>query len=159
MGARERTLEHWRDAVAALDPDDVVRQRRAVGSAINADGTIKPEAVATILPWQRVDWYLPGPARVGTNVGGAYRIVQPATLKRIDAWCQESPSGTPFTAIVKVVSTPLENVSVPIGNKAGESVVDIPLASGTLLRLDVVAPGGSDVTVTAWYQVVTEDET
>lgn len=158
-GARERTAELWRGAMEDLIPAGAIRQRRSVAAAINPDGTIRGGAVMTILPWQRVDWFIPGTPVAGVNVGAEFRVIPGATLKRIDAITKRAPGATPFTAVVVRNATPIANVSIARGARAGESIVDESIASGALLRLDVTVAGGYGVTITAWLAPDLEDGT
>lgn len=156
-GARERTAELWRGAMEDLIPDGAIRQRRSVAAAINPDGTIRGGAATTILPWQRIDWYIPAGAANGINVGAELRVVQGMVLRRIDALAKDAPNAAPFTAVVTDDTQPVGNVSIAIGRKAGESTANVAIASGSVLRLNVISPGGARITVTAWLQPDMED--
>lgn len=157
--ATARTREMWREAVAAIHPDDEMRQVRAVESAINPDGTFKVGALDDVLPWQRVDWYLSGFVGAGmSNLGAEFRMPQRVRVRRIDIRSKSTPESA-FTLNVVNVSGEIAvvtNVSIQAGNRTGVSGGSAELEPGALLRLDCIAGSGRDISVSLFYSTVLE---
>lgn len=151
MATDRRLTDAFRPLAEALLPDRVLAQERAVGGAINADGTIPTEALTASLPWQRLAWYLE-PVVFGTNAGAEHDMPQGGVIRllRIRA---KTPPTTGACTIRVTTGSGSEMVSIAAGESTGASPgLSLTVPPGGVVRIDVASGGGADgVTVTAFY--------
>lgn len=150
MMDRQRLKELWRPVASAVHPDAELRQRRAAEVAINGDGTINEEAVVNVLPWQRIDFHLAGEVVTGPRRGGLFTLPQGARVRHIAA-ASRDPVASTFTATI-TLGPISEVISIPSGESANATGVDVAVPPGSWASLDVTSAGDAeDVTVTVHY--------
>lgn len=154
MTDRQRLKEMWRPVASSIRTDEELRHLRASTVAINGDGTVNASSIINVLPWQRIDFQLPGAVAVGSWLGGIFAVPQGARIRHIAAYTRIAPSGDAFTATLLFGST-TETISIPqgeFGNATGASI-DVP--PGGSVRMNVTSAGGAeDVTVSLHYNII-----
>lgn len=151
---------HDHNLLAALDdlnetltPREQLALERATRSVIAPDGRPYVDALAEVLPWDRVTWYIPTAAN-GTNVAESFPMPQGCIVVRIDAYAKGAPSGSAFIATVNATGWGSgEGVSIAAGMGSGFSSLAKEVESGARLTLNVTnAAGATGVTVTISYR-------
>lgn len=151
MTDRQRLKEIWRPVATAMRPDNELRHLRASTVAINGDGTINEDAVVNVLPWQRIDFTLPGAVVTGPRRGGIFSLPQGARVRHIAA-ASRNPVASTFTATI-TIGPVSEVISIPSGESANATGVDVTVPPGAWASLDVTSTGDAeDVTVSVHYQ-------
>lgn len=145
----------FRGVATAVLPDDVLRQERAVRSAINTDSTINTDAVLPSLPWQRVDFDLPGPVVTGVAQGGIRSFPQGGVIQRIEAHARVAPTAGPFTFRLVVDGTATDYAgSIQQGSFDVQSGTSITVPHGSIVTVNVTAAGDAEgVTITLFHIV------
>lgn len=148
-----RLQEKFRGLAEALYPDDVLRQERAVSGALNADGTVRTDAITAALPWQRIDFLIVGTAVPGTSPGGIYELPQGGTIRRISAHARVAPDTDPFTyrLLVNGVASGF-SASIQPGATSERSGASIAVPVGGVVTLNVTSSGDAEnITVSVFY--------
>lgn len=149
-----RLQEKFRGLAEALYPDDVLRQERAVAGALNADGTVRTDAITAALPWQRIDFHVSGPVILGTSPGGIYELPQGGIIHRVSAHARIAPSSGPCTyrLLVNGVATDY-SASIQEGStKEISGGVHIVVPAGGIVTMNVMADGAAEgLTVSVFY--------
>lgn len=152
MAPDRRLQEKFRGLAEALYPGNVLSQERAVGSAINPDGTIREDALVNALPWQRIDFFIPGAVTTGTSLGGIFELPQGGRIRRVSARCRLAPSSGPFTGRLAVNGEVVDSGSIQPGETSVVSGAAITVPPGGVVTLNVTSAGDcEDVTVTVHY--------
>lgn len=154
MSADRRLVDRFAGLAREVYPDEVLRQERAVRSALNDDGTVRSDALVAALPWQRIDFHLAGPVVVGTNRGGMFEIPQGGVIRRVSARARLAPSSGPFTSHLAVNGNTVDSGSIQEGTNSVTSGAAIPVPPGGVVSIHVTAAGDAeDVTISVFYSV------
>ena len=148
-----RLQEKFRGLAEALYPDDVLRQERAVSGALNADGTVRSDAITAALPWQRIDFLIVGAAVPGASLGGIYELPQGGSIRRVSAHARMAPSTGPFTyrLLVNGVDTGF-SASIQPGGTSEKSGASITVPPGGIVTINVLEGGDAEnITVSVFY--------
>lgn len=152
MSPDRRLQEAFRGLAVALYPDDVLLTERAVRGAISEDGTVRSEALTTALPWQRIDFRLPGVVAVGPSQGGIYELPQGGVIRRIRASARVAPSATALTMHIAVNGATIDTGSIQPGQTTVASGAAIDVPAGGVVTLNIASAGAAeDVTVNCFY--------
>jgi hypothetical protein len=150
--ADRKLTEAFRSVAEAMYPDTVLVQERAVGGALNDDSTVRPDALTAALPWQRLDFRLPGVAATGTSLGGIYELPQGGRIRRISARARVAPSTAPFTGRLVVNGVVEDSGSIQPGSTSIASGASIAVPPGGVVTLNVTSAGeAEDITVSVFY--------
>jgi hypothetical protein len=150
--ADRRLTEAFRSVAEAFLPDTVLTQERAVGGALNDDSTVRPDAITAALPWQRLDFRLPGVVTTGTSLGGIYKLPQGGTIRHISAHARVAPTTGPFTGRLVVNGVVEDSGSIQPGATSITSSAIIPVPPGGIVTLNVTSAGNAeDVTVSVFH--------
>lgn len=157
MAAPDRRLqETFRGLAEAMYPDPVLTQERAVSSALNPDGTVRADAIVASLPWQRLDFRIPGAVTTGASLGGIYEMPQGGVIRRVSARCRVAPSSGPFTGHIAVNGVVVDSGSIQPGTTSVASGASIEVPPGGVVTLNVTSAGDAeDVTVQIFYSAGT----
>lgn len=148
---------HLSDAFAqvarAVLPDSELRQQRAVRAAVSSDGSIVVGALVPVLPLQTVAWWLPGASSgyTGTNISTELRLPQAVRVRRIDALAKVAPGSQALILRLTASGASVGTVAVSVGQSSGVSVLDAQVAAGSVLRLEMLQTGGSNISVSVAY--------
>jgi len=153
MVNRHRLAEILRPLAQQIATDEQLRQQRAAAFAINADGSINAMAITNVLPWQSQPWWLPGATTTGNGQGMEFPVPQNILVKRIDVRCKTGPVSQNLIVRVRAGGTTVDTVTVQKGATAGSSSGNTSVAAGSVLRVDIMQTGGSDVTVVVHYTI------
>lgn len=153
MTVDRRLVDRFAGLAREVYPDDVLRAERAVRSALNDDGSVRPDALLTVLPWQRIDFYLPGPVVTGASLGGIFEFPQGGMIRRVNARARVAPSSDPFTGRLLVNGVVEDSGSIQPGQTSVASGAAIPVPPGGVVTLNVISAGDAeDVTVSVFYE-------
>lgn len=156
MSTHDRLVDIFKQTVTGLRPPAEMQHVRALQSAVDASGHIKPQALTTVLPWQPRDYHIAGTVTTGANVTEQLRVRQASRIVYLDAIAKTAPTGGPLIIVVEGGARN-ENVSIAEGSTTGTSSTSIDVAAGALLTLNVTAANAAaDVTVTVWLVPDTE---
>jgi hypothetical protein len=110
-------------------------------------------ALGPVLPLQTVAWWLPGASGgyTGTNISTEIRIPQAVRVRRIDALAKTAPGSQPLILRLTASGASVGTVAVSVGQSSGVSVLDTQVAAGSVLRLEMIQTGGSDISVSVAY--------
>ncbi len=156
MAPDRRLQERFRGLAEAIYPEPVLAQERAVRGALNADGTLRPDALTNALPWQRIDFFFPGEPVVGTSFGGIFEIPQGGRIRRVTARCRNAPSSGPFsfTLYINGVASDYSS-SIQQGSTAETSGADLPVPEAGVVSVGVTSVGDArDVTISVFYSAL-----
>lgn len=140
------------DLVKAITPDADVKAMARSRDLVRPDGSIPPERVPVVFPWQSRDFFLPGVVTMGASRGGILQFPQGGVVKRIAARARTAPTGgaAEFTLTVNGAnSNPPIRISIPADGKMADAVTNHVLPAMSDVALIVSASNGvADVTVT-----------
>lgn len=152
MSADRRLVDRFAGLAREVYPDEVLRQERAVRSALNDDGSIRPDAITAVLPWQRIDFRIPGAVATGPRRGGIFSIPQGGVIRYISAHARVGPTGDPLTMHIVVNEQTVDSGSIQPGETDVASGATIPVPPGGVVSMRVTSAGGAeDVTVSCFY--------
>lgn len=153
MSPDRRLQEKFRGLAEALYPDDVLRQERAVSGALNADGTVRTDAITAALPWQRLVYQIDGVAVVGPSRGGIYDLPHGGVIRSVRAHARTAPSSGPFTFLLVVNGTATSyTASIQPGGTSETSGAHIAVPAGQTVTVNVLESGGAeDITISVFY--------
>lgn len=155
MAADRKLTEAFRGVAEAFLPDTVLTQERAVGGALNDDSTVRPDALTAALPWQRIDFRIPGVAANGTSLGGIYKVPQGGVIRHVSAHARIAPTTGPFTGRLVVNGVVEDSGSIQPGSTSITSSTTIPVPPGGIVALNVTSAGDAeDITISVFYSAL-----
>ena len=131
------------DFVETLFPHREMVRRRAVGNAINDDGTLNAAALRTTLRLSET-WRIDGALAVGTDVANPVVFANGGSIKSLTAIVKVAPVGSEATFALEVDGTVVATVSIPAGSTSNTSPgLSIAVTAGQVGRINVTSAGST----------------
>lgn len=137
----------------SINPPELVQGSRAARAGLTPEGGTRAESINPVIPFQTIDWWLPGVVAIGTNVGAELRMPQLAKPIRLYASCKGALSGDTFVADLYSNGSFFDNVAIQDGTDEGFSDLSGEIPAFARLHINIVDDAGADdVTISLIYQ-------
>lgn len=126
----------------AINPPELVQQKKLSELIFANDGTVNAESVRRHIPMSILDWYVAGTLTVGNNVGHEYVMPQPGTLTALHLRLKTVATGATVNVRITKNGASWITRNLPTSTQNDSSgITQAAYVAGDIIRLDITQIG------------------
>lgn len=138
-----------------IRPDEDLRNRRALREIVSDDAGVKAtalpaEALMTLLPF-----WTAGAITAGGSIAQQWALPTKVRIRLVRAVFKTAPSATQQISLM-AAGAPRVTVAFTTGQLDRSQAASEDIDAGTLLEIKALASTGSNLSVSVWYEPITE---